>query len=147
MNTGRQFMLNRPAGFDPLLAMTTLSGQPLPAITLAKNAVTVASSRCSDSMKSRVLPHRSKAMFGVLAEHCGLKPSDYGWDFKARRETFRIMAINPNRPKYPISVERVADGRGFKFFAEDVTLYLRNAGGNLLPEFSDKNPNMQLRAS
>jgi hypothetical protein len=27
--TSRQFILNRPAVFDPLLSMTTLSGQPL----------------------------------------------------------------------------------------------------------------------
>lgn len=80
-------------------------------------------------MEDGALYSTDKAMFGVLAEHFGLKPSDYGRAFKARGETFRIMAINPNRPKYPISVERVADGRGFKFPAEDVTLYLRNAGG------------------
>lgn len=70
-----------------------------------------------------------KAMFEVLAEHFGLKPSDHGRIFRARGETFRITAINPNRPKYPISVERVADGRGFKFPIEDVVLYLRNAQG------------------
>ena len=64
-------------------------------------------------------------MFEVLPEHFGLKPSDYGRTFKACGETFRIVAINPNRPKYPISVERVADGRGFKFPAEEVVLYLR----------------------
>ena len=34
------------------------------------------------------------------------------------------IVINPNRPKYPISAERVADGRGYKFAAEDVALYL-----------------------
>lgn len=70
-----------------------------------------------------------KAIFEVLAEQFGLKPSDYGRTFRARGEIFRITAINPNRPKYPISVERVADGRGFKFPVEDVVLYLRNAQG------------------
>ena len=54
-------MLNRPAAFDPLLTITTLSGHPLLAIALAKNAVAAASSRRSDSMKSRVLPHLSIA--------------------------------------------------------------------------------------
>ncbi|CUH61579.1 Long-chain-fatty-acid--CoA ligase FadD13 [Thalassobacter stenotrophicus] len=59
--TSRQFMLNRPAAFDPLLSITTLSGHPLLAITLAKNAVAAALSRRSDSMKSRVLAHLSIA--------------------------------------------------------------------------------------
>ena len=45
---------------------------------------------------------------------------------KTRNEMFRIVAINPNRPKYPISAERVSDGRGFKFPANNVVLYLRN---------------------
>ncbi|MBA50452.1 MAG: hypothetical protein CMI51_15750, partial [Paracoccus sp.] len=45
-----------------------------------------------------------------------------------RGETFRIMAINPNRTKYPISVERVADARGFKFTAENVAMYLCASG-------------------
>ena len=68
-----------------------------------------------------------KAMFEVLAPHFGLEPSDYGRTFKSRDEMFRIVAINPNRPKYPISAERVADGRGFKFPADNVVLYLKNS--------------------
>ncbi len=67
-----------------------------------------------------------KAMFEVLAPHFGLESSDYSRTFLARGDTFRITAINPNRPKYPISVERVADGRAFKFPAEDVLLHLRD---------------------
>lgn len=74
-----------------------------------------------------------KAMFEVLAPHFGLGPSDYRRTFKARSEMFRIVAINPNRPKYPISVERVSDGRGFKFPAEDVVLYIRNTKGHFAP--------------
>ena len=84
-------------------------------------------------MEDGALYSTDKAMFGVLAEQFGLKPSDYGRAFKARGETFRVMAINPNRPKYPISVERVADGRGFKFPVEDVILYLQNSDGHFVP--------------
>lgn len=65
-----------------------------------------------------------KAMFEVFAEHFGLEASDYGCIFRTRDEAFRITAINPNRPKYPISAERVADGQGFKFPAKEVSLYL-----------------------
>ena len=65
-----------------------------------------------------------KALFEVLAPHFGLKAGDFGRVFSARGEMFKIVAINPNRPKYPISVELVQDGRGFKFAVEDVVSYL-----------------------
>ena len=69
-----------------------------------------------------------KAMFEVLAPHFGLEPSDYGRTFRSKDELFRIVAINPNRPKYPVSAERVSDGRGFKFPAENVVMYLQHSG-------------------
>lgn len=69
-----------------------------------------------------------KTMFEVLAPHFGLEPSDYGRTFRSKDELFRIVAINPNRPKYPISAERVSDGRGFKFPAENVVMYLQRSG-------------------
>jgi len=65
-----------------------------------------------------------KALFEVLAPSFGLEPSDFGRTFRTGGEMFRITAINPNRPKYPISAERLADGRGFKFTAENVAAYL-----------------------
>jgi hypothetical protein len=69
-----------------------------------------------------------KAMFEVLAPHFGLEPSDYGRTFRSKDQLFRIVAINPNRPKYPISAERVSDGRGFKFPADNVAMYLMRSG-------------------
>ena len=68
-----------------------------------------------------------KAVFEVFAENFGLKPSDYGRIFKTSGEAFRITGINPNRPKYPISAERLADGRGYKFTVENVEMYLKAA--------------------
>lgn len=68
-----------------------------------------------------------KALFEVLAPHFGLEPSDFGRTFKSRGDLYRIVAINPNRPKYPISTERVSDGRGFKMPAENVAMYLQNS--------------------
>ena len=65
-----------------------------------------------------------KALFEALAGSFGLEPTDYARGFRISGETFRITAINPNRPKYPISAERVADGREYKFTAENVILYL-----------------------
>ena len=49
--------------------------------------------------------------------------------FRTDGHAFRITAINPNRPRYPISAERLADGRGYKFSAENVVAYLRAAHG------------------
>lgn len=68
-----------------------------------------------------------KAMFEVLAPRFGLKPSDYGRTFRSQGELFRIAALAPNRPKYPVSAERVSDGQGFKFAADDVTMYLKQS--------------------
>ena len=68
-----------------------------------------------------------KAMFEVLAPHFGLEPSDYGRTFKTRGDLHRIVEINPNRPKYPISTERVSDGRGFKMPADNVIIYLQRS--------------------
>ncbi len=69
-----------------------------------------------------------KAMFEVLAAHFGLEPSDYGRTFRTGGDLHRIVGINPNRPKYPISTERVSDGRGFKMPAENVVMYLQSSG-------------------
>lgn len=68
-----------------------------------------------------------KAMFEVLAPHFGLEPSDYGRTFRSGGDLHRIVGINPNRPKYPISTERVSDGRGFKMPAENVVMYLERS--------------------
>ena len=68
-----------------------------------------------------------KAMFEVLAPHFGLEPSDYGRTFRTSGDLHRIVGINPNRPKYPISTERVSDGRGFKMPTENVVLYLQRS--------------------
>jgi len=70
-----------------------------------------------------------KALFDVLAPSFGLEPSDHGRVFRTGGEAFRITAINPNRPKYPISAERLADGRSYKFSADNVAAYLKASDG------------------
>ena len=67
-------------------------------------------------------------MFEVLAPHFGLEPEDHGGTLRSKDELFGIVAINPSRPKYPISAERVSDGRGFKFPAENIVMYLQRSG-------------------
>jgi hypothetical protein len=66
-----------------------------------------------------------KNMFALLAARYGLAPSDFGREFDAGGERFRISGIDPQRPKYPISVERIPDRRGFKFAAENVAMLLK----------------------
>jgi hypothetical protein len=66
-----------------------------------------------------------KAMFEILSEGYGLRPSDYGRILKIDGEAFRITGINPSRPKYPISVKRLADERSYKFSAENIRIYIK----------------------
>lgn len=63
--------------------------------------------------------------FEALARAFDLSPDDFGREFSTGRETFRITGIDPGRPKYPISAERVPDRQGFKFTVEQVALLLR----------------------
>lgn len=71
--------------------------------------------------------------FQALAEAFGLSPADYGRQFSTGRELFRITGIDPRRPKYPVSAERIPDGQGFKFTAEQVTLLLQKAMRDVTP--------------
>ena len=63
--------------------------------------------------------------FEALAEAFGLSAEGYGRQFSTGRETFRLTGIAPRRPKDPISAERVPDGQGFKFTADQVALLLQ----------------------
>jgi hypothetical protein len=45
----------------------------------------------------------------------GLTGEDYGTVFTTGRDSYRFTGVSGGRPKYPISAERVYDGKGFKF--------------------------------
>ncbi|MBB5577651.1 MULTISPECIES: hypothetical protein [Rhizobium] len=66
-----------------------------------------------------------KEMFALLAEQYGLEAADFEREFITSGERFRITGIDPRRPKYPISVERIPDRRGFKFTADNVAMLLK----------------------
>lgn len=72
--------------------------------------------------------------FEALVEAFGLSPADYSRQFSAGRELFRIMGIDPRRPKYPVSAERIPDGQGFKFTSEQVALLLLNGMRDVTPK-------------
>lgn len=68
-----------------------------------------------------------KAKFELLAEGYGLDPADFGREFSTGNDRFRIVGIEPRRPKYPISVERISDKQGFKFSPQNISMYLKMA--------------------
>ena len=75
-----------------------------------------------------------KVRFQALAEAFGLSPDDFGREFSAGGERFCISGIDPRRPKYPISVTRIPDGKGYKFTAENVVLLLHAAMKDVSPK-------------
>lgn len=71
--------------------------------------------------------------FEVLAEAFGLSPGDFGREFSTGRDTYRIVGIDPKRPKYPISAERIPDRQGFKFTSAQVALLLQSGMKDVTP--------------
>lgn len=71
--------------------------------------------------------------FEALAEAFGLSPTDFGRQFSTGREHFRITGIDPRRPKYPVSAERIPDGQGFKFTIEQVAILLQKGMRDVTP--------------
>ena len=71
--------------------------------------------------------------FEALAEAFGLSPADFGRLFSTGRESFRITGIDPRRPKYPVSAERIPDGQGFKFTVDQVALLLQKGMKDVTP--------------
>ncbi|MBL8895643.1 MAG: hypothetical protein JNJ53_13655 [Rhizobiales bacterium] len=74
---------------------------------------------------------REKEYFAAAAEQIGLKASDYEREFSAEGQRFRITGIDPKRPKYPISAERLSDGRSCKFPIEEVVKLLKADAGSI----------------
>jgi hypothetical protein len=67
---------------------------------------------------------RSSPVFVLLAERYGLSAGDFGREFTAGGERFRLSGIDPRWPRYPISAERIPDRKGFKFTAENVAMFI-----------------------
>ncbi len=68
---------------------------------------------------------QDKEFFVLAAEHLGLKAADFEREFSADGERYRIIGIDPRRPKYPISTERLSDSRRCKFPADEVVRLLQ----------------------
>ena len=65
-----------------------------------------------------------KEFFAAAAEHIGLKASDFEREFSVDGDRYWITGIDPRRPKYPISAERVSDGRACKLPIDEVVRLL-----------------------
>ena len=53
--------------------------------------------------------------FAEMATMYGLTPDDLDAKFNHRGTTYKITGLKTGRPKFPISVVRVRDNKGFKF--------------------------------
>ena len=67
---------------------------------------------------------REKEFFAAAAEHIGLKASDFEREFSVDGDRYRIIGIDPRRPKYPISAERISDRRACKLPIDQVVKLL-----------------------
>ena len=56
-----------------------------------------------------------RAEFAKMATMYGLTPDDLDAKFNHRGTTYKITGLKTRRPKFPISVVRVRDNKGFKF--------------------------------
>lgn len=75
-----------------------------------------------------------RLLFEAVAEAFGLSRSDFGREFTTDRHRFRITGLDPRRPKYPISAERLPDRQPFKFSAEQVLRALQGSMKDITPK-------------
>lgn len=90
--------------------------------------------RVSIPMQDGTALDPERLRFEALAEAFGLSPADFGRQFDTARERFKITGIDPRRPKYPVSAERIPDGQGFKFTSDQVALLLQNGMRDVTPK-------------
>ena len=60
------------------------------------------------------------ATFGRLAPLVGLAMVDYNRVVMLRQRRYQIVAISPNRSKFPVLVKRLPDGKRFKVTVDQV---------------------------
>jgi hypothetical protein len=64
----------------------------------------------------------------------GIDPNALGTTFMHQGTEYRITGLVTRRPKYPVSAERVSDGRSFKFPSKVVSVKARGLNEGLTPE-------------
>lgn len=63
---------------------------------------------------------QGRADFERHASQFGLSPSDFGRSFLFKGKPYRITGLNPGAWRFPIEADRVRDGKGFRFPADQV---------------------------
>lgn len=58
---------------------------------------------------------KERDTFNICCTRHGLVPEDFGQEFELQGERFVITGWSSRRSKYPLSANRVKDGKGFKF--------------------------------
>lgn len=66
----------------------------------------------------------AEANFRATAHYYGLSPDDFGKTIRLSGATFKIAGISPSRPKNPIDIERIGDGKSYKCPAHTIKLAL-----------------------
>jgi len=61
-----------------------------------------------------------QAAWDRICKGYGFEPADYGKTFVSQGHTFRITGLQTSRPTYPISADRLPDGKRFKFTVPQV---------------------------
>lgn len=67
--------------------------------------------------------------FKRMATMYGLREDDLGSIFQSRGEEYVVTGMRPRSRKYPVMVERVKDGKAFKFSAPVVATALAQGEG------------------
>ena len=58
---------------------------------------------------------KDRETFMTYAELFGLEKSDYGAVFQSGHQSYKLIGINPNAPKYPLVAKSLKDGREYRF--------------------------------
>lgn len=75
--------------------------------------------------------------FKMLCGMYDLKPEHLGAEVVYAGTTYKITGLNPKAPRYPINVERVSDGRGFRL-PERAVRALTTDGASVVPPAAPK---------
>jgi hypothetical protein len=138
MTIDRQFLRTFHAdALDALKAVAKKHG-----VTIAQKAGSYARDGSNATLKFEIATigndgqaqTKAAQAFKRDAARFGIDPEALGTTFTSRGVEYRITGLNTRRPKYPISADRVRDGRAHKFPASVVAASKGSAVEGLTPE-------------
>lgn len=69
----------------------------------------------ASSNDASIVEDQKRRELEIYGRAYGLKGEDYGAEFTSQGHRYRLVGVKPSRPKFPISAERIRDGRCYKF--------------------------------